>query len=158
VASTLRDDLLPVINELRALPNQFGIRRYTTTIRTRTWSGTYSGEGTPTDVDVVLTPVPRVDVISTDEVASSGGTYREGDFRITAITPAFVATPSSGGSGYSPSQLNLRPTAQNQDVTVILTGDEGTIECMVVEFNFSRPFRTTLVVREKRTAVGTTLG
>jgi hypothetical protein len=152
---TLRDQLLPVVDLVRKLPAQFGLRRYTVTLRTRTWSGSYSGEGTPTDVDVLLTPTPRVEVLSTKDVASSGGTYREGDFRVTAITPRYTA-PTTGG--YTPAQLNLRPTAQNKDVSVILTGDEGTIECMVIEFRFVRPLRYTLIVREKRTAVGTTLG
>lgn len=152
MATTLRDDLLPVIDELRQLPNEFGIRRYTVTLRTRTWSGGAVGRGTATAVDAVLFPVPRVQVITTAEIAASGGTYREGDFRVTAITPSY------GTGGYSPTALNLRPSATNKDVTVILTGDEGTIECGVVEFHFDRPFRYTMVVREKRTLVGTTLG
>lgn len=153
--STLRDQLLSVVDQLRYLPAQFGVRRYTVTLRTRTWSGDAPGRGTPTDVDTVLTPTPRVSVMSTDEIAASGGTYREGDFVINAITPRYTS-PTTGG--YTPAQLNLRPTAANQDVTVILTGDEGTVECDVVQLWFQRPFTYHLVVRARRTAVGTTLG
>lgn len=157
MASSLRDALLPVIDQLRGLPSQFGLRRYTVKLRTRTWSGTYLGEGTPSDVDVQLTPTPRVRVMSTEEVASSGGTYRAGDFMITAITPSYTS-PSAGG--YAPLALNLRPSpgTTNIDVTAILTGDEGTIECQIVEFHFDSPFRYWIVVREVRTAVGTTRG
>lgn len=150
--STLRDQLLPVVDQLRALPQQFGIRRYTVTLRTRTWSGDRAGRGTPTDADVVLSPVPRVRVVTTAEIAASGGTYREGDFRVSAITPNYA------GGGYSPTALQVRPTALNQDVTVLLTGDEGTVECNVVEFHFDRPFTYSMVVREKRTAAGTSRG
>lgn len=153
--STLRDQLLPVVDQLRQLPNQFGLRRYAVTIRKRTWSGDAPGRGTSTDVDTVLTPVPRVRVITTQEVASSGGTFREGDFIISAITPRYTS-PTTGG--YSPAQLDLTLTALNQEATVILTGDEGTVECDVVEFWFHRAFTYEIVVRARRTAVGTTLG
>lgn len=152
MSQSLRDQLLPVINQLRQLPSFFGLRRYTATIRTRTWSGTYLGEGNPTDADVVLTPTPRVRPITTQEIAASGGTYRQGDWLVTSVTPAFT------GGGYAPSALNLRPSGSNQDVTFILTGDEGTIECQIVEFWFNRPFTYEMVVREARTAVGTTRG
>lgn len=132
---------------------ELGLWRYDVIIRTRTWSGIYSGEGTPTDVDVLVAPRPRVKVLTTQDVASSGGTYREGDFRVDLITPR-----SPAGTGYTPAQLNLRPSGINQDVTVILSGDEGTIECQIVEFRFDDPFNYVLVVRETRTAVGTTRG
>lgn len=148
----LRDDLLAIINCARQTVAETGIYRYDVTLRVRTWTGTYPGEGTPTDVDVTISPRPRVKVMSTRDVASSGGTYREGDFKVDYITPRFAT------GGYSPAMLNLRPTMQNQDVTVILTGDEGTIECQVIEFKFDDPFNYSLVVRERRTAVGTTLG
>lgn len=152
--TTLRDSLLPVADILRQIPNTLGLRRYSVTLRRRAWSGTYPGEGVPTDTDVVLTPPPRVRVMTTQDIASSGGTYREGDFKISAVTPSYV------GGGYGPAQLNLRPGVGvlNQEITVILTGDEGTVECQLVEFKFDRPFTYFLVAREKRTAVGTTLG
>jgi hypothetical protein len=152
--STLRDDLLPVIDDIRKLPGEFGLRRYTVTLRRRVWSGTYAGEGSPTDTDTIVSPTPRVRVLTTEEVASSGGTYREGDFKVDSMTPPYT------GGGYSPTTLNLHPAAgtTNQEVVIILTGDEGTIECQPVEFHFDRPFTYWMVLREKRTAVGTTLG
>lgn len=150
--STLRDDLLPVVDELRQLPTDFGVRRYAVTLRRRTWSGGSPGRGTATDADVVLTPRPRVRPITTQEIASSGGTYREGDWVVTSITPSY------GTGGYAPSALNLRPASAAEDVTVILTGDEGTVECDVVELWFNRPFTYEVVVRERRVAVGSTLG
>ncbi len=149
---SLRDSLLAIVDCARQTVADMGIFRYSVTLRTRTWSGTYPGEGSPTDVDAIITPRPRVKVMSTQDVASSGGTYREGDFKIDMITPRYDT------GGWSPAMLNLRPGITNQDVTIILTGDEGTIECQAVEFRFSDPFTYVLVVREKRTAVGTTLG
>lgn len=148
----LRDSLLSTVDCARALVADTGVHRYDVTIRTRTWSGTYPGEGSPTDTDVTITPRPRVRVLSTRDVASSGGMYRMGDFRVDRITPRYAT------GGWSPAMLNVRPTATNQDVTVILTGDEGAVECQVVEFFFDDPFEYALVVREMRTAVGTTRG
>lgn len=152
MTQTIRDKLLPTVDKLRQLPNRFGIRRYTVTIRRRTWSGGAPGRGVATDADTVLFPVPRVRVMSTDEIAASGGTYREGDFVINAITPSY------GAGGYTPAQLNLRPNGPAEDVTVILTGDEGTVECDVVQLWFHRAFNYHVVVRARRTAVGTTGG
>ena len=36
---SLRDDLIPVIDELRGLPNDFGLRRFSVVLRRRVWSG-----------------------------------------------------------------------------------------------------------------------
>src|SRR5713101_5514053 len=84
---SLRDSLLSVVDCARQLVADLGLHRYSVILRTRTWSGTYPGEGSPTDVDVTITPRPRVRVMSPRDVASSGGTYREGHFKIDMITP-----------------------------------------------------------------------
>lgn len=93
--STLRDDLLPTADSLRSLFGQFGVARYTATIRRRTWSGSAPGAGTASVADTPIVTAssnpPLVTFVTAREIASSGGTYREGDFRIGEITPAFVA-------------------------------------------------------------------
>lgn len=142
--ATLRDGLLPALDALRGIPNALGLRRYTVTLRARTWSGAYPGEGTVTDTDVVINPPPRVRVLSSREVANSGGTYREGDFMITAITPRYTA-PTTGGS--TPAMLNITPNTIPQDVAIIMAGDEGTLECQAVKFLFDRAFRYSIVAR-----------
>jgi hypothetical protein len=92
--TTLRDELLETFNDVRGLINDLGLRRYVVIVRMRTWSGGDVGLGTATNADVILTPTPRVRVLREAEVASSGGTYRTGDYRVDKITPAY-AIPGS---------------------------------------------------------------
>ena len=148
---SIRDDLLPVVDQLRQLPDDFGLRRYTVTIRRRVWSGGAPGLGTPANTDLVLTPKPKVRQLSSREVADSGGTYEMGDYELSRITPRY-SSPTTGG--YTPTQLLLQPEGADQDVCVILNGDEGEIECQVVTSTFDRAFRYTLVVRRRVTNVG----
>lgn len=153
MAQNIRDSLLPVVDALRQLPNSFGLRRYSVAIRSRTWSGNYPGELTPTDTDTVINPPPRVRNVSPEEVASSGGTYEAGDYMIEAITPSYTSLTGTTG-GYTPAQLRIRPGAgSNNDVAIILTGDEGSFECELVKANFDRPFRYWLVARRIHGAV-----
>lgn len=149
--ATLRDQLLPMIDSLRQIPQTLGLRRYSVTLRSRSFGGVYPGEGSATDTDTVITPAPRVRVVSTQEIASSGGTYRLGDFKIDRITPRYV-TPTVGG--WTPALLNIRPNATNQDVAVILTGDEAApLECELIKLGVDRPFNYWMVVRTIHGAV-----
>lgn len=149
--STLRDDLLPVFDDLRQLPDQFGLRRYSVVLRTRTWSGGEPGIGSPVDTDTTVTPPPRVRVMSPKEIAASGGTYQDGDFMIEKITPRYTS-PTTGG--WSPGLLHERPGASADDVVIVLTGDEGTIECTAVKFFFDRAFNYRIVARARRVVSG----
>jgi hypothetical protein len=92
--TTLRDELLETFNDVRGLIDDLGLRRYAVTVRIRTWSGSDVGLGSATTADTVLTPTPRVRVLREAEIASSGGTYRTGDYRVDKITPAY-ALPGS---------------------------------------------------------------
>jgi len=147
---SLRDDLLPVVNALRSLPNTFGLRRYTVAIRRRAWSGGKPGNGVATVTDLAINPPPKVRFVSTEEIASSGGTYREGDVMIDRITPRFVV-PTTGG--FSPVMLNIRPNSAAEDVAIVLNGDEGLLEAEVIKFNFTRAFNYWMVVRLVRAGV-----
>lgn len=149
---TLRDDLLPVVDDLRELPDEFGLRRYSVKIRRRAWSGIKPGQGTPTDVDVEIQPRPKVREVTTQEIADSGGTWRQGDFKVDKVTPHYVDGLVTGG--YTPSQLNIRPSGINQDVCFILTGDEGPFECQLIEIHFERSFTYWMVVRRTITSRG----
>lgn len=148
---TLRDDLLPVVDSLRDLPNQFGLRRYTVTLRSRTWPGGAPGLGTPVSVDTVITPPPKVRSLSPKEIADSGGAYLDGDFMVEKITPSYVS-PTTGG--WSPAVLHQHPGSLAQDCLIVLMGDEGMVECEPVKFWWDRPFNYRVVVRAKRAAAG----
>lgn len=147
---SLRDDLLPVVDELRQLPDDFGIRLYSVILRTRTWKSGKPGIGQPTIVDVEILPKPRVRLLSTKEVAESGGTYHAGDFKVEKITPKYAPALADGRTGHTPAELVQVVTAAAQDVAIVLTGDEGPIECTAVEYHFDRPFNYWMVARRRR--------
>jgi hypothetical protein len=92
--ATLRDGVMPVINVGRVLVDTLGLRQFTITVRTRTWTGGPGGPqkrlGTSTDVDLVLVPKPKVKELA------------EGTILVGPITPK----TSTGTVGYLPSQLN----------------------------------------------------
>ena len=140
---TVRDNVLVPLDAARAVIAGLGLRRYAVTVRTRTWSGGAPGAGDASNADLVLTPTPRVRALSTREVASSGGTFESGDYRIDKITPAYA------GGGYTPEQLSPVPAA-DQDVVVVLAGDDGTKVCTIVGSSHDRAFGYSLIVRPRR--------
>lgn len=148
---TLRTDLLPVIESLRAIPGALGFRPYTSvTLRTRTWSGAEPGDGTATDVTLALTtggqPV-KVRQISSREVAASAGRYTEADFVVGPLTPQHDA-PGGGTAGYTPAQLNPSSSARNVERHVVLIGPgETSSEWIIVGEMLDRALRYMLTIR-----------
>jgi hypothetical protein len=124
----LRDNLLPVANTLRAKAEAFGVRRYSVTVRQRTWSGGRPGLGTMTPTDLTLSPRPRVRAVSSREIAASGGTFTQGDLRIGPITPS-----NGAGVGYTAAQLAPDVSSANGDVMYVLVGDDGTTVARLVD-------------------------
>jgi hypothetical protein len=146
---TVRDNILPILDNARGIVANLGLRRYSVTIRRRTWSGSKPGLGIATNDDLVLTPTPRVRLVSAREIASSGGTYQEGDFRIDRITPRFTS-PTVGG--YTPEQIKPAITDPADDLVVVLAGDEQLVKICthVGPVAFDRAFGYSQVVRQKR--------
>lgn len=141
---SLRTDLLPVVDELRALagPSGFDVRPVRVTIRTRVWSGGRAGLGTPTDTDLVLPQIYKVRELKSQEVAGSGGRYELGDVKVGPITPAYT------GGGYSRAQL-APEGANGTEVAYLLSG------AMAGEYNrisveTDRAFGYYLVLRRSR--------
>lgn len=155
---TLRDNLLSVVDGLRQLPQAFGLRRYAVTIRRRLWSGAFIGDGTPTNVDIVLTPIPRVrnsfataslrpDVLQ--YLLANGNVVDDRIYKIDRITPAYVNNGVTGG--YTPQQLRVEPPIdpQNVETIVVLVGDDGQKrECVQVLFEQDRAFGYSMLVKE----------
>jgi hypothetical protein len=111
---TDRDDALADFDSARADLAATGLRRYLVTVLLRTWSGGAPGAGTATTAGVALIPTPRVRQISAREIASSGGTYEAGDYRIDRITPAYgsvetVITPTVAGAGLFAAGMQIDP-------------------------------------------------
>lgn len=109
---TLRDDMLPVADQLRGLFSEFGVSRYTVTVRRDTWTGGRVGVGTNTTVDLPIVSAsggsPLVQSL-TDissrlrDVMLAGGTVQMGDLVISEITPAYASagavSSAAAGSG-----------------------------------------------------------
>jgi len=143
---TLRTDLLPVVDELRALagPSGFDVRTSQLTVRTRTWAGGRRGLGPVTDSDLDLAQSYKIREVSTREIASSGGLFEMGDIKVGPITPTDVS-----GGGYTEAQL--APEGQTgTEVVYVVTGDLAG-EYARVELNKSKPFSWYLTLRRRRT-------
>ena len=86
----LRDDLLPCIDDARQCIEDLGLRLDVVTIRTRTFSGSVLGDGSPTDVDVVISPRPKVAEPGPRYANEEIGKYEEGDRIVSKIDPTMV--------------------------------------------------------------------
>ncbi len=139
---SLREDLLPVCRDARALVESLGLRTNSLTIRTRTYSGE-PGVWPYSDLDLVITPRPKMRWLTGAEVAASGGRYAEGDMKVTKITPAYA------GGGYTPEQLRPAPTEDNVEILYVVTGPEAG-EYRLVDDSFDRNFGYELVIRLQR--------
>lgn len=95
---TLRDDLIPVVDGTRTLVSSLGLRLVVVKTVTRTWSGGAPGRGTATDVEVTLTPAPKVRPPSPHQVETAQGRYEEGDQLVTKISATYTEAQLDGGS------------------------------------------------------------
>lgn len=157
--ATLRDAFLPVVDALRGLPGQFGVRRYAVTLRRRIWSGTYAGDGTPTNQDLVIAPLPRVrnqfssanlSPQSLQYILANGSVIDDRLYQITGITPQYTNADGTTG-GYRAQDIRMRPSpdVRNVEPVVILVGDDGYLrECVQVLFEQDRPFGYSMLVKE----------
>ena len=151
----LRDDLLPQIERLRAIPGQLGFRPYTSLrLRTRTWAGAEPGDTNNTSpgyTDSFLAletggQPAKIRQISAREVSASGGRYTDADYVVGPLTPQH---PSGGGTaGYTPAELAPSSSARNVERHVVLVGPgESSSEWVIVGEQLDRALRYTLTIR-----------
>lgn len=160
--ATLRDGLLPVVDQLRGLPGIFGLRRFSVVLRRRVWSGQYVGDGTVTNNDLVLSPLPRVRQQFTaanlspqalQYVLANGNIISDRHYIIDRITPYYSSTDTGTllTGGYLSEQLRMRPApdVRNVEPVVIMIGDDGYArECLQVSLEQDRAFGYTMLVHE----------
>lgn len=96
----LRDELISLVDQVRdeVIDGEVGLRLHAVVVRRRTWSGGEPGRGTPSDVDVVLTPKPKVSNPPPRLVMAEGGKYRDGDRIVSRISATYTAGELSGGT------------------------------------------------------------
>lgn len=85
---TLRDDLIPVLDDARSVIDDLGLRRRDIAVVTRTITGTGLSATFSDDV-LPLDPRPRLRMVSMRE-ASADGMYQTGDMRITKISASYT--------------------------------------------------------------------
>lgn len=123
MADTLKDDLLPLIDELRGLPGELGFRPYQVWVRTVEWSGHRAGNGVSKVTDARLSvgngQDPKVKKVHRNDVV--GGKLESVD----AVYDIGPLTPKYSGGGVANEVLNPSPTADNQAVEVfyLIKGD-----------------------------------
>lgn len=110
---TLRDDLLPCVDDARQIIDDLGLRPYTTIIRTRTWAGGRPGLGATSDVDVTITPKPRVTYPTPRQRTESPGRFEDGDRLIEKISALT----------YSEADLTGDPIASDAEVFFLIDGE-----------------------------------
>ena len=153
--ATARDGWRALADACRRIPETFGTRSTSVTIRLRTYTAPVGeSTATATTTDTILDPRPRVRQVSEGQrgyfgggvLASATGELRVGDYEIGPITQEFP------GGGYSPTDL-APAGGVTKRVTVLLAGDEfssGGEEFEIVHMDATRPFRTMLLVRRVR--------
>ena len=93
----LKDDLLPLVDQLRAIPGELGFRPYQVWVRVTTWDGSGVGRGNGTSVDTRLLvggQNPKVRQVSNKDVVTGTSEFSNALWEIGPITPSFP------GGGY----------------------------------------------------------
>lgn len=142
---SLRDRVNRIAERVRAIPShpRFDERTTRVTIRTRTWAGRVGSEGGFTDVDLEISPRPRVRELNQREIAGSGGRYLSGDLRIGPITPSYA------GGGYTQEQLAPVSETNGVEIIYLLEGQQDG-EHARVQLETDRNHAWFIVVRRER--------
>lgn len=130
--STLRDDVLPIVDLGRQIIDDLGFRQFRFEILTRTWSSGKIGSGTASDSYRTISPNPKA-------VEQEGG-------RKLLVGPL---TPSYGGGGYTPSELRAGDTAGTQTrwkVTGPFSSGKTSVWAVVSNIDTSKPLRYMLTL------------
>ncbi len=123
---TLRDELLPVLNEARTLVADLGMRQVRVIVRTTTWSGGAPQTGVATNSDREIVPRPRVNGLAGDPTLQ------------VVVTPAHSGPPSGG---YTPAQLNVGSATGIEYVYVVIGPDAVERPYKLLKMTTPRPFR-----------------
>jgi hypothetical protein len=87
---TLADDLKPLVNAIRAVPGELGLRPHTVNVLVGSWSGSHTGEGSVTVGDTAVLESgqnPKVRWLKQEERALAD--LPEGACEIGPLTPSY---------------------------------------------------------------------
>lgn len=89
---SLRDELIPVVDEARSLVAELGLRPRSVARILRTWSGGAVGKGLiSAETGTVLEPTPKVRDVS-ERQSGPGGLYQVGDLLISQVSASYPET------------------------------------------------------------------
>ena len=118
---TLADDLLPVIDGIRAIPGQLGLRPNRVYLVATEWDGAYTGEGEATeDADEITVgsgQPPKVRQLNDEQLAM--GQLAAGAIEIGPVTPSY------SGGGVSAAVLLAQAVAAGDTRHVRVVGPAG---------------------------------
>jgi hypothetical protein len=151
---TFRQAILGVIDAVMPIagPNVLDVTAHQLTITVYQWSGGARDKGTRSTVSALSLPqYSGVRQMSLEEIANSGGRYRDGAVLVEDITP------SNGVIGFTPSQL--RPViVQGQELVYSLSAGTAAApagplagEYQIAEGRFDDEFGYALVLNRRLT-------
>ena len=121
--STLRDDLLADVDDIRGIPGELGIRLFAVSVVVVTDTGARPGLGSRS---VTRTPIKtglrgqnvKVRNITSRDVIASGGQYTDADIEVGPLTPPFAGMDE----GNSISEWDPKTTTSGREVYYVVTG------------------------------------
>lgn len=143
----LKDDLLPLVDELRAIPGDLGFRPFEVYVRKKMYAGPRIGVGAVTTTETRLLvggQNPKVREKRSKDVVAGTPEAQDSIFEIGPLTPAFA------GGGIDEEVINPTRTATPTTFLFLLKGpglpEEGLL-CQRIEGDTDRPLRYIVRVR-----------
>lgn len=144
--ASLKDDLLPLIDGLRAIPGELGFRPYQVWVRVTTYAGPRPGSGVVSVSETRLLvggQNPKVRSKKSKDVVAGTSEFQEAVYEIGPLTPEFP------GGGYSSDVLNPEKTSTPTTILYRLLGP-GTpstgLLCRRIDDDVDRPLRAVIRV------------
>jgi hypothetical protein len=91
--ASFRDDLLDVVEDIRSIPGELGLRQFQVWVRTAEWAGSRVGDGAETITDVRLLvggQDPKVRQVQSKDMVAGLGELNALQFDIGPLTPGYT--------------------------------------------------------------------
>jgi hypothetical protein len=148
---SLKDDLLPIVDDARGIAGELGFRPYQVWVRKAEYTGAHTslsvGTRTVTETRLLVGGQdPKVREVTRKDLVAGTAELVDAEYEIGPLTPEFA------GGGVSENTINPDKTSSRIEVTFLLKGPgmptEGLL-CKRVGDHVARPLR--YVIRVKST-------
>lgn len=143
----LREDLLPVVDEARAIAGELGFRRYQVWVRKTTYAGPRVGIGAAAVTETRLLvggQDPKVREVHRKDIVAGTSEAIDSEYEIGPLTPEFA------GGGVAESVINPEKTSTPTTIMFLLKGPglptDGAL-CKRIRDDVDRPLRTLIRVQ-----------